>query len=47
MVNVTRDQPTKIVGIFARSAAPTLVEQELDPVEVFKDSGWRVGAISG
>ena len=48
MVDVSRNQPAQIVGVFTGAAAPAFMQQELDAVDVLKHAGaLRLGAISG
>jgi hypothetical protein len=45
MMDIPGEQPTKIVGIFARSATATLVHQKLDSIYILENlgAGGRVG----
>src|SRR5207245_9490016 len=39
MMDIARDQSTKIVGIFPRSSTATVMQKEPHAVHVFEDSG--------
>src|SRR2546430_11931777 len=47
MMDIARDQSTKIVGIFPRSSTATVMQKEPHAVHVFEDSGTlRPGRLS-